>query len=41
VRGRGAGAALPLGTDVRVRLDEVSVPDRTVRFVLDGAAPAV
>jgi exoribonuclease R len=41
VRGRVAGAALPLGTDVRVRLDEVSVPDRTVRFVLDGAAPAV
>lgn len=41
VRGRVAGAALPLGTDVRVRLDEVSVPERTVRFVLDGAAPAV
>lgn len=36
VRGRVAGAALPLGTDVRVRLDEVSVTERTVRFVLDG-----
>lgn len=36
VRGRLAGAALPLGTDVRVRLDAASVPERTVRFVLDG-----
>lgn len=38
VRGRVAGAALPLGTDVRVRLDAVSVAERTVRFVLDGPA---
>lgn len=40
VRGRVAGAELPLGTDVRVRLDAASVAERTVRFVLDGTAPA-
>lgn len=36
VRGRVVGAALPLGTDVRVRLAEASVAARTVRFALDG-----
>ncbi|MBU5423244.1 RNB domain-containing ribonuclease [Cellulomonas hominis] len=36
VRGRVVGEALPLGTDVRVRLAEASVADRTVRFALDG-----
>nr|WP_210737330.1 RNB domain-containing ribonuclease [Cellulomonas hominis] len=36
VRGRVVGEALPLGTDVRVRLAEASVAGRTVRFVLDG-----
>jgi hypothetical protein len=36
VRGRVVGEALPLGTDVRVRLAEASVEERAVRFVLDG-----
>lgn len=37
VRGRVEGTALPVGTDVRVRLTEASVASRTVRFALDGA----
>ncbi|WP_454050383.1 RNB domain-containing ribonuclease [Cellulomonas sp. Marseille-Q8402] len=37
VRGRVEGVALPVGTDVRVRLAEATVASRTVRFVLDGA----
>jgi len=36
VRGRVDGDALPLGTDVRVRLTTASVADRSVRFALDG-----
>ncbi|MEZ0446603.1 RNB domain-containing ribonuclease [Cellulomonas sp. ICMP 17802] len=34
VRGRIEGAGLPLGEDVRVRVVEASVPQRTVRFAL-------
>ena len=37
VRGRIEGAGLPLGEDVRVRVTQVSVPDRTVRFELAEA----
>lgn len=38
-RGRVEGQALPLGTDVRVRLTEASVERRTVRFTRDGGGP--
>ena len=36
VRARVAGESLPLGTDVRVRLEQASVAERTVRFTLDA-----
>lgn len=36
VRARVAGESLPLGTDVRVRLEQASVAERSVRFTLDA-----